>query len=349
MADRALFLSAEDTRALLTWDDAIQAIERVYSAELNKLASPRRSLARGQNASLRALSGALPSGTLMGTKIFGISRLGGLSYVIVLFDQAKGTVECFLDASVITAVRTAATTAVAVKKLAGSQPVRLGVLGTGTQAYSHVRALSRVLSIREVVVFSPKEDNRARFCAALSEELSLPFRLAASNDEVVRNCDVLLGTARPYQEEPVILGEWLRPGMVVASVGSTLPEQREADPETLQVADMIVVDAKDEIIAETGDFIAAKQAGVDFEHKVFSLNDLLLGNTPPPRPDSQILLFKSIGAGIQDIALAEVVYTKARELGIGRELPGEIVLKRRQPADAAAGDPSERDLSRGLG
>jgi ornithine cyclodeaminase/alanine dehydrogenase-like protein (mu-crystallin family) len=119
----------------------------------------------------------------------------------------------------------------------------------------------------------------------------------------------------------------LCPGMVVVSIGSTAPEQREIDPRTVEACDLIVADQVDEVMEETGDFIAARAAGVRFEHKVASLNDLVMGKLGERVASARLPMYKSVGAALQDIAVAEIAVRRARERGLAVPLPIELDIK----------------------
>jgi ornithine cyclodeaminase/alanine dehydrogenase-like protein (mu-crystallin family) len=115
--------------------------------------------------------------------------------------------------------------------------------------------------------------------------------------------------------------------MVVVSIGSTAPEQREIDPRTVEACDLIVADQVDEVMEETGDFIAARAAGVRFEHKVVSLNDLVMGRLGERVASARLPMYKSVGAALQDIAVAEIAVHRARERGLAVPLPIALDIK----------------------
>src|SRR5690606_25930851 len=150
---------------------------------------------------------------------------------------------------------------------------RLGVLGTGFEARNHVRALAAIREIESVSVFSPNPESRARFVSELAD-LGLPITPAADARAVVEGAGVLLCAARSHGELPLFDGGWLTPGVTVVSIGSTLPEQREIDPETVRRAALIVADMPEEVVHDTGDMIAAAAAGVAFADKLVSLADV---------------------------------------------------------------------------
>jgi ornithine cyclodeaminase/alanine dehydrogenase len=180
-----------------------------------------------------------------------------------------------------------------------------------------------------VRVFSPNPESRMNFIREMA-----PLGLSIVGEDQARLVveaapDVLLCAARSRGEQPLFDGAWLAPGMTIASIGSTLPEQREIDATTIARADLIVADMPDEVAHDTGDMRSAKAAGIPFEGKLIALADLVAGRKPGRMSDDAILLFKSVGAALQDIAVAAMCLDRARELGLGTPLPQTIrpVLK----------------------
>jgi ornithine cyclodeaminase/alanine dehydrogenase len=149
-----------------------------------------------------------------------------------------------------------------------------------------------------------------------------------SSDAVVASADLLLAAARSRDETPTFRGAQLRPGMTVVSIGSTLPEQREIDPETIARCDLIVADEPEEVATKTGDCIAAARAGIEFHDKIVSLNALVMGQVQERLAKAEIAMFKSVGAGIQDIAVAELLLDRAVSAGLASPLPIELAIKR---------------------
>lgn len=324
-----LFISAQDSLLLADWSDAIEAVEATYSSKIDPAMSPLRTVARGDGVWLRTLPAILPSGTYMGLKIINLGRDRGRTYLIALVDQRSGELVSLLDGSMITALRTAATSALSVKRLANPDARVVGVLGSGNEAQSHARAVRAVMDIGELRVYSPTPQRREQFASSFQTETAVPSYAVNSPEEAIRDADVVVAAARSYNEQPILLGKWLKSGVHVISVGSTLPEQREVDVDTLDVADIIVVDVREEVMEDTGDLLAATEAGVSVEHKVYSLNDVLVGKAPGRSDESQITLFKSVGAGMQDITVAEMIYQKATKAGVGKTLPLDLDVLRR--------------------
>jgi ornithine cyclodeaminase/alanine dehydrogenase len=327
------FVSGEAIERVLSWDEIIARLRQTYSSPHADTMNPPRTLARDAGLWLRTLTAVPPGARYMGAKLFGRGRRRTLEYVIVLIEQETGEIAGFLDANLITARRTAATSAVAVDLLAKSNPDVLGLLGSGTEAQSHLRALARVRPLKKVKVFSPSPERREAFAARFTADLAVECRAVKSAQEAVADADIVVAAARSRNEEPILFGDWLRRGTLVVSIGSTLPEQREIDSSVVKRCDLLVCDVVDEVINETGDMLAAARDGVEFEDKVVSLNHLLSRDGADRVSIATMPLFKSVGSALQDLAVAELAFDKAVSQGLSTPLPMAFLTKGRGPRE----------------
>ncbi|MBN3807609.1 ornithine cyclodeaminase family protein [Paraburkholderia sp. Ac-20347] len=319
-----VFVSGNAAREVFRWEDAIRALQKTYSLPLRAAATPPRTIARAEGTWLRTLPAIPPGSRFYGAKLMGMaarSSTPGVEYVVVLYDHETSRIAAFVDANQITGFRTAATSAAALDRLAPHRPARLAVLGSGLEASMHARAFAAVREFSEVVVFSPSEDRRHAFAEAVTQDLAVPARTAASAEEAVEGADIVLGAARSRDEQPILYGNWLKSGSLVMSIGSTVPEQREIDISVVERSDLIVGDMLEEVLEQTGDMIAASHAGIDFHHKAISLADLMSGVHDERVKAASAPLFKSVGGGLQDVVVAELILTKALEAGLATPLP----------------------------
>ena len=245
----------------------------------------------------------------------------GVEYVIVLYDRRTSRIAAFVDGARVTAYRTAATSAVALDRLAPRTPVRLGVLGTGLEATMHVRAFAAVRELAEVVVHSPTPAHRDAFVEAVRRELGVQARAVASPREVTDGASVVLAAARSRGERPILFGADLADGMTVVSIGSTVAEQRELDVSVLTRCDLMVCDTPSEVLGETGDLLAATEQGIDVRDRCVLAARARVRRDRQPGARGPPPLFKSVGEGLQDIAVAELAWLKATEAGLDVELP----------------------------
>jgi thiomorpholine-carboxylate dehydrogenase len=215
--------------------------------------------------------------------------------MIQLFRSETGEPLAVMDGRLITEMRTAAVSAIAVDQLSDSSASVLAILGSGVQARSHFRALSLVRSFRDVRVWSRSPDH----AQALASEIKARV---TSAKEAVTDADVILTVTSSPQ--PVLLGKWLKAGAVVCAVGSVTPERRELDDDAMRGS--VIVESREAALRESGDILLAR-AEVSAE-----LGELLSGAQIKRRPGP--IVFKSVGIAIEDIAAAKLVYDKMASL-----------------------------------
>jgi len=323
-----LFLTDEDVAALADWDAAIAALREAYARPDVPGATPERAVATTATGWQRVMPSAPPGARFAGSKTISASLRNGLaSYLVTLFDQHDSRLVALLDGNRITGIRTAATAAAALTALLPRGPLTVAVVGSGFEARAQLRAASRVARMERVRVSSPTPANRERFAAELSVELGVPVEAVASAEAAVRGADLVLCAARSRDESPTVLADWVSPDATVVSVGSTTPTQRELDPALLGRASLIVADALAEVLHDSGDMIAAREAGIDPDAVTVSLHDLLGGRTS--RPAGGIAIYKSTGSGFQDLVVAELLYERAVAEGRGTPLPVGVLTIRK--------------------
>jgi len=246
---------------------------------------------------------------------------------VLLFDALNGRLLAILDASAITAIRTAAVSALATHLLARGDAGDLAILGTGTQAATHLEAIAAVRTIRRVRVWGR---NRERAEAFAVREAARPgargawrargvrIEVAPGAREAVEGADVVVTVTAAA--EPILRGEWLAPGAHVNAVGACRRDQRELDGEAIRLA-RVVVDCRESAMAEAGDILLAIAEGaVGPDPIAAELGQIITGAAPGRRGDSEVTLFKSVGIAIQDLAAARTAYRRALESGAGSRI-----------------------------
>ncbi|MGN4193870.1 ornithine cyclodeaminase family protein [Burkholderia gladioli] len=318
-----LFLSDADVASLADWPSAVAALAEAYARPVSVAMVPPRSMARGKGMWLRSLTVVSPGGGHLGCKLIAANtRERRASYLISLFDQTTTALRALIDGNRVTGLRTAATATLAVTLLASDRPLRVAVIGSGFEARGALDCLHAVRVLHSVRVFSPTLASRERF--AESFRPALDISAANTAEAAVQDADVILCAARSRDESPVLRGAWLPPGATVVSLGSTLPEQREVDEETMARAACIVADMPEEVEHDTGDAIAAKRAGVELAGRLVSLSALAAGRLTPRRSDGDIVVYKSVGSALQDVVIAEMLLARALRQGLGTPLPATI-------------------------
>jgi ornithine cyclodeaminase/alanine dehydrogenase len=185
-----------------------------------------------------------------------------------------------------------------------------------------------VRSIERIAVFSPTAGRREAFAASASADLSVEAAPTDDPQTAIAGADVVLAAARSHGEVPILFGDWLPPAVTVLSIGSTVPSQRELDASVVAACDLIVCDDVDEVTGQTGDMLEATRAGIDLREKTFSLHELLAGKLDERLAAVRRPLFKSVGGGLQDVVVAEVVLRNALAAGLATPLPIEFETKR---------------------
>lgn len=308
-------------QSVFDWNEAVSALRAAYATVQGEARFPARTMARGDAGWLRTLSGIPAGSALMGLKIIAAAPgAGRASYLIPLFDQRTTQLVALLDGHSVTGYRTAATSALAAHVLAAPGPSRVAVLGSGFEATNHVRALAAGQALESVQVYSPRSESRSLFVDRLADIGTL-VAAADSAEAAVEKATLVICAARSRDESPTLRGAWLRPGMTVVSIGSTLPEQREVDSEVLSRCDLLVADVLSEVLEDTGDLIAAREAGIDVGPKAVALADVVSGRHPGRTDDDQIVLYKSVGSALQDLAVAGMCVGRAEQLDLGGRLP----------------------------
>ena len=235
--------------------------------------------------------------------------------IVAVFDPATGTPEAVMDGEVVTAMRTAAGSALSARLLARDDAAVLAILGTGVQARAHADAVRRVRPIREVRI-AGRDPSKVQ---ALAEGLG--GVAAGSFEEAVAGADIVC--ACTHSADPVVRGSWLRPGAHVTSVGYN-PQGRELDADVLAGA-LVVVESRAAALAPypsgSNDLLWPIRDGVFGEDHVHAEIGELVAGTRPGRTDAgQITVYKSVGVAAQDAAAAALVLQAARQLGLGADV-----------------------------
>lgn len=321
------FVPSSAVLELLDWKLVIDALAKAYAVPHGAMVSPSRIVARNDKAWLRSLAAVPPGARFMGGKLFGMGPEPAINYLIPLFEQATGELRAFVDGAFVTSFRTAATSAAALAALLPDDDLVVGMVGSGQEADAHARAIHAARKIRELRVFSPTPASRARFAEKFQADTGVRCVPVETPQDAIRPATVAVAAARSRDESPILYGDWLENCRAVISVGSTVPQQREIDVSVAERCDLIVCDVLDEVMHETGDMIAAKKAGIRFEDKCVSLNDLLCGKIAERVAQARLPMFKSVGAGIQDVVCAELAYELASKAGRLVAMPIEFYRK----------------------
>jgi len=268
------------------------------------------------------MPGFLPSPGALGAKlatVFHDNAAAGLPThlaTILLLDDATGALVAILDGRYITEARTAAVSAVSTSLLAREDAATLAIVGSGVQARSHVEAIPRARNIREVRVWSPREDSRAAFVREMQPGRGFEIRACDSARDAVDRADVIvLATAA---REPVVRNEWIADGAHICAVGACRPDQREMDSPLMTRA-RVFVDSRAGALTEAGDIlIPITEGAFDASHIVGELGEVAGHRSPGRNSRDEVTVFKSLGMAVEDLAAAHLAFVKASERGLGR-------------------------------
>ena len=235
--------------------------------------------------------------------------------VVLLFDTEHGLLRAIVDATSITAIRTAAVSGLVTDLLAPPDAGDLAIIGAGTQAHTHLQAMRAVRPVRRVRVHSLPTGTADEFAARESRLHGLKIEVCATAAEAVAGADLICTTTTAA--EPVVLGAWVSPGAHVNAVGAYTPATRELDS-ALVAGARLYADRRESLLSEAGEFLIPKSEGlVGDDHVVGEIGELLQGKVEGRTSADQITLFKSLGIAIEDLAAAHHVYTRARERDLG--------------------------------
>jgi alanine dehydrogenase len=320
----ALVLTESDVARVLSVADAIGAVEESFRLHASSRAAvaPRMALKlTGEAGAFRIMAASLPDMGVFGLKtltgIPGRRRPGSTYFVMLLFDGGTGALTAMIPATHITGVRTGAAGATAVKYLARPDARVLGVLGAGFQARAQMSAIREVRTLDLVKIFDI-DAARAAAAAKAVEASGTRARVVQSGREAVAGSDIVVSATTSTQ--PVVLGEWLEPGVHVNAIGANSPAKRELDVAAMEKG-RLVLDFREQVLAEDGDIVEGSARG-SFSPGALEteLGQVITGDKPGRQTPEDITIFKSVGVAFQDVAVASLVYRRAVERGLGTDL-----------------------------
>jgi len=313
-----LFLKDEDVAQCVTMDGMLEAIESMqqhYGDGQAHNMTRRKIIA--DSGMLSVMGGGLFHMGLLGVKTYTVVK-GSYSFQVSLYDANTGELLLYTQANRLGQLRTGASTGVTVKHLANAGDVTVGIIGTGGQAPTQLEAVSKVRNIKSIKAFSRTLDRREAFASKMTETMGIDVSAAATNEEAVRDCDIVLCVAATM--DPVVEGGWLKDGSTVIGAGPTTWRAREVDEATIARADNIIVDSTEQAAIEAGDICNAVDKGLIQWSKVHELRHVVSGAVSGRNNEGQIVYAKIMGTGVADVAAAKLAYDCAKAQGLGREM-----------------------------
>lgn len=323
-----LVVGGAEVQQALPMADCIEAVDRAMRALSGGGAVvPLRTimLLPGGANFFGAMPGYLGDPASLGAKILTVypanTQRGLPSHVgvVLLFDTEIGLPLAVIDAAQITAIRTAAASAVATRALARTEAGGLAILGTGEQAITHLESVSRVRNLSWIRIWGRSYEKARMFAQEQGARLGLRVEAARSAEDAVRDADIVCTVTASH--EPVLKGSWLARGAHVNLVGASRNTSRECDDEVV-TRSRYFVDSRTSARAEAGELKHATDAGlVDESHILGEIGEVLGGKVAGRTSVTDITVYKSLGVAVQDLAAAHVVYERALRDSIGTRVP----------------------------
>jgi alanine dehydrogenase len=238
---------------------------------------------------------------------------GNAAFVVVLFDAERGECVAVIEANTLGLLRTGAASGVAAKYLARASAKRLGIIGCGFQAETQVACIrAAVPTLEHVVAYGRTESTLRAFCARVGAEAAESHREAAAGSDVV--------VTATTSKDPVLRGDWLKPGALVCAVGANHLRRRELDDTVLERASFVCCDSREQARRESGDLIEPVAHGVLDWLEVYELQDVVAGEVRGRASEDDIVVFKSNGLAAWDVAIGAAALERAREHGTGQDV-----------------------------
>jgi len=320
-------LRGPDVRQLLPMAECIELMQRTMIAlSEGRVVLPLRSLLAmpKEIGMMGIMPGYLGEPECFGVKLVSLmprnkppqfsSHLG----VVLLFECEHGQPIALFDAAAITAIRTAAASAVATRLLAREEAANLALLGAGEQAQSHLEAMLAVRKMRRVRVWARDPAKASAFAAAEGARHGIRIETAQTVQEAVSGADVICTLTKA--RDPILLGEWIEPGTHLNIVGSSVAAKAEIDTPAVAKS-RFFVDCRNSTIHEGGEYLRALRAdAITPDHILAEIGEVANASKPGRRSPGEVTLYKSLGVAPQDLAAAHFVLQQARARGVGQSV-----------------------------
>lgn len=318
---KVLILNFAEVEQLLPMNECITVMEEAFTAlARDEFHQPLRTITKPPN--VKGVMALMPTFRAGENPLFGLKAIcvfpgnaeigkdahqGG----VILFDGANGEPLAIVNASAITAIRTAAVSGLATRLLAREDAGDLAILGAGVQARTHLAAMSCVRKLRRIRVAARRFESAQRFAAEMQTQAPCQIEAVESNEAAVRGADIIVTVTTT--REPVVTREWISPGAHINAVGTYSFNAREIDTATMKAATLFV-DRRESALNEAGDYlIAAKEGAIGPEHIRAELAEVVTRDHPGRTSPEEITIFKSLGLAIEDLAAANYCLRQARQ------------------------------------
>ncbi len=313
-----LLLTENEVENLLDMASTLDAVEEILRqhAEGRATNRARRRVGLPGGSGLNVMFAGAPDIGALGLKAYTVASTGARFYTM-LFDPESGELLSIMQSDKLGQLRTGAASGVATKYLAREDANSLGIYGAGWQAESQLEAIAAVRKLERVVVHTRTEESRKAFADKMGERLGLEIETTQAPEEPAAQDIVVTVTS---SSQPVLWGEWLRPGTHVNAAGSNFLFKREIDRDVVKRASLVTVDSREELGLEAGNLLMGLETGAVMPEAVRELGQIIAGQVKGRQSAEDITLFASQGLALEDMAAARIVYDRAREQDVGREI-----------------------------
>ena len=322
---KILILDHSQVEALLPIQECIPVMrDALIALARGKAHQPLRTIIRPPDA--KGVMGLMPSYVSGDSAAYGLKAIcvfpgnpaqgkDAHQGAVLLFSAETGELLTMMNASAITAIRTAAVSGVATDLLARADACDLAILGSGVQARSHLIAMSNVRPLKRCRIASRNFEHARKFAEEMKQHVSFPIEPVATVAAALEGADLIVTATNA--KEPIVKREWITDGAHLNLVGACTPNSREANSMTIAAASLFV-DRRESVLSEAGDYILAAADGLVGPHHIRAeLGEVLIGEKPGRTSPEEITIFKSLGIAIEDLFAAEYVYRKAQQGKVG--------------------------------
>ncbi len=311
-----LLLNENDVHQLLTMEMALDAVEdALRKLALDEAQNIPRARTQTDHAMLHMMAASAKSLGVFGYKTYATSRRGQ-HFHVGLYDGKTGALLSLMQADHLGQMRTGAASGVATEYMARPDASEVGLFGSGKQARTQLLAVCQVRKIRRVQVYSPNDEHRRQFAAEMQDACRTDIEPVPRPEMAAEDKDIIITATN--SREPVLNGHWIAEGTHINAVGSNFLGKAEIDAVAVRRCESIVVDSKDQARLEAGDFVQALEEGSIHWADVHELGQVIVGRYTGRAHPQDVTLFKSLGIAIEDVAVAERIYAKAKEADIGK-------------------------------
>ena len=311
-----IYLTEQDVKSLVTMEDSIDALEVAFGqwSDQARANLPRRRLPLPKR-SLNIMAAALPGSDIFGYRDYTSAIRFNLLVLLSLKQEAPiALIEC----GWLSRTRTGAASGLATKYLAREDVKIMGLIGTGRISADQIRAVAAVRKLEELRVFSRNAEKREWFAGEMAKEFDFMVVPVESAEACVAEADII--TTATNAKEPVLLGEWLKVGVHINGAGANDGKRRELDEAAVLGADIVVVDDLEQAQIEAGILIDLAEQNKFPWTNVIELGEIVSTTKPKRTSPEQVSFFHSLGLAFEDVAFGSLIYDKAIQAGIGREV-----------------------------